>query len=240
MKSTTLRFTLAAVIAVYAGATARAALVLSEVLFNEVGSAGTGEWIEIYNTGPSSIDLTNYKIGDEEASGQTSLTEGMFQFPSGSSIAAGAVQIVSVDADAFQTIYGFLPTYEVTGANAGIPNLTVYSTWDPDGNTINMSNTNDQAVILDGSDALVDAASWGNTFAFNPGLAQPVLDGQSYERKNVFVDTNTADDWQLGPNPSGPAASRSTPGVARVPEPASMALMFGTALVGASLRRRRS
>ena len=56
------------------------AFVISEVLYNEVGSSFLGEWIEIYNGTGSSIDLSNYKIGDEETSGQTGNTEALFQF----------------------------------------------------------------------------------------------------------------------------------------------------------------
>src|SRR5688572_947828 len=130
----------------------RAALLISEVLFNEVGSDVTGEWIEIFNGGPSAIDLSNYKIGDEETSGGTSLTEALYRFPAGAMIAPGEVQIVSAGAARFLTVYGFLPTYESASTNPLVPDMTVYSTWDSDGGTINMSNTNDQAVLVDATD----------------------------------------------------------------------------------------
>lgn len=216
---------------------ASAALVISEVLYNEVGSDTGGEWIEIYNSGPGAIDLTNYKIGDEETSGGTGDTEGMFQFPGGASIGAGAVQIVAVDADDFFTNYGFLPAYEISGANATIANLTRYAAWDPEtstANTINLSNANDQALILDGSDAVVDALNWGNTVFLNPGLNPDAeADGQSYERINATVDTNTAADWKLG--------SPSSPGTVPVPEPASALLAAGAAAWAmGSVRRRGS
>jgi hypothetical protein len=218
---------------------ARAALVISEVVFNEVGSDVTGEWVEIFNTGPAAIDLSNYKIGDEETSGGTGTGEAMHQFPAGATIAPGAVQIVAVSATTFFTHYGILPTYEVNSTNPLVPDMSVYAAWDPDGVALNMANASDHILILDGSDALVDAASWGNTFAFDPGLGT-AADGQSWERKNVFVDTNTADDWQLGPNPAGSTAvQRSTPGVARVPEPASLALAFVAGGLALALRRKK-
>ena len=227
---------LAACAAILAARPCAAALLIGEVLYNEVGSNTGGEWIEIYNNGAAAIDLSNYKIGDEETQSATSATEGMFQFPLGASIGAGAVQIVAVDASVFQTNYGFLPTYEVTGADASVPNLTLYTAWDPDaglaGNTINMSNTNDQVAILDGSDAVVDAVNWGNTVYFNPGLNATTGDGRSYERTNPLVDTDAAADWQIG-NPSTPGV---VPGV---PEPSTIGL---AALAGVGLgavRRRR-
>jgi glycerophosphoryl diester phosphodiesterase len=217
-------------------APARGAVIISEVVYNEVGSAATGEWIEIYNNGASAVDLSNYTIGDEETSGGTSTTEALFQFPSGASIAPGQVQIISGDADAFFTIYGFLPTYETAGANVSVPNLTTYATWDPDGGVLNMSNTNDQAVLIGPDDTRVDAVGWGNTNAFNPGLDPDAEgDGQSYERINANIDTDTAADWQLGPA-STVAAERSTPGVVAVPEPGA----FGLALIGGALAVRRS
>jgi hypothetical protein len=209
---------------------------VSEVLFNEVGSDTTGEWIEIYNTGPAAVDLSNYKLGDEEASGGTSLTEALYKFPVGAVIASHQVQVIAVSATRFNTVYGFMPTYETAGTEAGVPDLTVYTTWDPDGGQINMSNTNDQAVIVGPADTVLDAASWGNTFAFDPALGT-TADGQSWMRKNVFVDTDTADDWQLGPGTEVAAAQRSTPGSVNVPEPATLVFALSAAAL-AFVRRR--
>jgi hypothetical protein len=214
------------------------ALVISEVLFNEVSSDTAGEWIEIYNSGPAAIDLTNYKIGDEETSGGAGTGETVVQFPSSASIGPGVVQIVAVSAARFQTVYGFAPTYELQGTNLSVGQMLAYSTWDPDGGLINMSNTNDQALLLNGSDAVVDAVNWGNTSFLNPGLAQPVEDGRSYERSNPLVDTDTANDWQLGPS-NATAALRSTPGVVPVPEPAAAVMLaLGIAAYGIARNRR--
>lgn len=212
------------------------ALLISEVVFNEVGSDTTGEWIEIYNNGNSAIDLSNYKIGDEETLGGTSTTEATLQFPSGSSIAAGEVQIIGVNATRFFTVYGFNPDYEIGGTDIGVPDLTVYSTWDPDGGVISMSNTNDQAVLIDGTDTIIDAASWGSsTFAFNPALGA-ALDGQSYQRIDPNVDTDTAADWETVGTVDDAAAARSTPGV--VPEPSALAGVLGFGLLGLIRRKR--
>jgi hypothetical protein len=232
------KFALAIALIATASHSAQGAIVLSEVLFNEVSSDTTGEWIEIYNTGPAAVDLSNYKIGDEEASAGTSLTEALYQFPAGAMINSGEVQVIAVSATRFNTVYGFMPTYETAATEAGVPDLTVYAAWDPDGGQINMSNTNDQAVIVGPADTVLDAASWGNNFAFNPSLGT-TADGQSWMRKNVFVDTDTADDWELGPGTEVAAALRSTPGVANVPEPATLALALGAVALTAIRRRVR-
>jgi hypothetical protein len=213
-----------------------AALLISEVVFNEVGSDTTGEWIEIYNTGPAAVDLTNYKIGDEETLAGTTATETMFQFPSGASIAPGQVQIVAVSATTFQTNYGFLPTYETSATNGSVPDMTNYLTWDPDGGQISMANTNDQALILGPADSVVDAVNWGNNTFLNPGLAQPVLDGQSYQRINANVDTDTAADWAVVEGAT--AAARSTPGTVPVPEASTLVLAIVGMLSAFGSRRR--
>lgn len=218
-------------------APSHAALLISEVVFNEVGSDTTGEWIEIFNTGPAAIDLTSYKIGDEEALNGTTATETMFQFPSGASIAPGQVQIVAVSAATFFTNYGFLPTYETAGSNPSVPDLTNYLAWDPDGGQISMSNTNDQALILGPSDTVIDAVNWGNNTFLNPGLAQPVADGQSYQRINPYVDTDTAADWALVEGAT--AVARSTPGTVPVPEASTVALLIAGALTAFGTRRRQ-
>jgi hypothetical protein len=223
--------------AVAAGGTARGALLINEVVFNEVGGDVTGEWIEIYNSGDATIDLSNYKIGDEETSGQLSTTEALYKFPSGASIAPGEIQIVAVSATTFFTHYQVNPTYESSSTNPNVPDMTVYSTWDSDGGAINMSNTNDQAVLVDSTDTVIDAASWGNTFAFNPALGT-ALDGQSYERIDARVDTNSASDWQA--TPGATAVERSTPFAVNVPEPTSLGMCLAGALIaGARGRRRR-
>ena len=213
----------------------QAALVISEVLYNEVGSDRDGEFYEIFNNGAAALDLTNYKIGDEETQGSTGATEGMFQFPAGATIDAGEVQVVSINANVFESEYGFLPNYEVNieaGDHPGVPNMSVYSAWDPDGDRINGSNSGDQLLILDADDNLIDAVNWGNPLFLDPGLdADAESDGQSYERINPLVDTDAAADWALG-DPSSPGRV--------IPEPAALLLAAGLSCCLIACRRRIS
>ena len=218
---------------------AQGAVVITEVCFNEVSTDTTGEWVEIYNSGPAAVDISNYKIGDEETSGGDSEAGGMWQFPAGTSIASGDVLVIAVSGARFQTVYGFSADFELTGTDVNAADMQAYLTWVNPAENINMNNTNDQAVLLDGSDAIADAVSWGNTFAFSPAVdITGNIDGQSIQRKNATIDTNTAADWELGPATS-PAATRSTPGVVAVPEPASigLALLGGVLAVGRPRRR---
>jgi hypothetical protein len=222
--------------AVAVPSSSRGAVLLSEVLFNEVGSDTTGEWIEVMNTDPAlPAAVGGFGLGDEEASGGTSTTEALFRFPAGAAIPANDVVVVAVSATRFFTVYGFNPDFEFSSTDPTVPDMIADPVWDTDGGVVNMSNTNDQAVLVDAGTTIIDAASWGNTFAFNPGLAQPVLDGQSYYRTS-FTDTDTADDWAASPD-TGVAATRSSPGVI-VPEPGTLGVLGVAGLALAAHRRR--
>ena len=184
-------------------------VIISEVLFNEIGSDVSGEWIELYNRGESDVDLTNWRIGDEETAGAMSLTEAMMFFPDGTMIKSGQFFIVAANAYTFEANYGFAPDVEVASGSAGdnpeVPNLTTDDEWDPDGGILNMSNSQDQVLLRNASGFEVDRVAWGpSSSQLDPNAES---DGQSWFRTNLMVDVSLLDDWELTP-----IESLSTPG----------------------------
>ncbi|MEJ6578214.1 MAG: lamin tail domain-containing protein [Akkermansiaceae bacterium] len=174
---------------------------ISEVLFNEVGGDIGGEWIELYNNGETEISLKGWSIGDEETEGASSLTEAMMLFPDDLVIMPGQFVIVAANALTFESIHGFVPAVEVASGTAGdnpnVPNLIIDSAWDPDGGIINLSNSQDQVLLRDDSQVEVDRIAWGPSSSQLDPDAE--ADGQSWFRKNLSIDTDASEDWDLTP-----------------------------------------
>ena len=210
-----------------ATSSAPAAVLISETLYNEVGGDTTGEWVEIWNTGDTLVDISGYKVGDEETQGGDSESGGMWQFPAGTTLSPGQVVTVTVSAARFNTVYGTAPSFELAGTDPAVPDMVPYLTWVDPPEYNNSANGSDQSILLGPDDTIADLVGWSDN-ATDTVLLSNELDGQSYERIGP-IDTDTAADWRLG--------NLSSPGVAPVPEPAGLALVGLAGL--AALRRRR-
>ena len=166
-------------------------LLITELLFNPAGDEPGGEWVEVYNVGDMSLDLSNYKIGDEENEGGS---EGMYRFPSGVSIGAKGVLVIAYRAITFADVYGENPDFEYSQSDPGVPSMFKYAAWS--GGSVFLNNTGDEVLVLDDNDELADAVSWGSSnFAFIPSVPK-VAEGVSLERYPADMDTDTAGDWR--------------------------------------------
>jgi hypothetical protein len=81
-------------------------LLISEVMLHSSGIEPDSEWVELYNSGGATLNLSTYKLGDEETRGQG---EGMLVFPSGASLAPGQVIVIANKAANFITVLVFTP-----------------------------------------------------------------------------------------------------------------------------------
>lgn len=190
-------------------------LLISEVLYNPIGAEPDREWIEIYNAGAASIDLTNYKVGDEETLGGT---EGMVRFPNGVSILPGQVIVIANRATAFFAVYGFKPDYEILNSDGTVPNMlnTALAS-----GSVALDNDGDEVILLDAGDVVVDVVSWADSaFAFNPPPPN-IPEAHSLERRPANLDTDTAGDWV---DQASPAPRRADANLLRVVSPSDSGL----------------
>lgn len=172
-------------------------LLISEALYDGSQTSEGDEFVEIYNMTAGTIDLVagDYKLGDEETSGQG---EGMYRFPSGATIGPGAFVVIAKNADAFNTRFGFLPDYEfaVGGDNATVPNMVKYTTWTS--GSFGLANEGDEVLLLDASDSCVDGMRYGNsTFAGCnlSGTNPTATDPNSLHRLSLSSDTDDMSDF---------------------------------------------
>jgi DNA/RNA endonuclease YhcR with UshA esterase domain len=104
------------------------------------------------------VDLSLYKIGDEETKGQG---EGMVRFPPGTTIGARGLLVVAKNAAQFEARFGFYPDFEVRVSGAGyvdtptVPNMDKYTPWAT--GSWALSNTGDEVLLLGPADEIVDA-----------------------------------------------------------------------------------
>ena len=175
-------------------------LLINEIYYDPLGSEPNEEWIELYNPGVVAIDLSNHKIGDEEIQGGG---EGMYSFPTGSSINPDAFLVVANRAVSFYALYGKNPDFELIESDSLVPNLIKYTTWA--NGSVNLSNTGDEVLLLDGTDSVIDAVVYGGG-SYDSIIAYPgvVKSGHSIERLSKGGDTdNCATDFvnQATPTP---------------------------------------
>ncbi|MDX1524314.1 MAG: lamin tail domain-containing protein, partial [Anaerolineae bacterium] len=133
-------------------------LLISEVLFDPLGSEPGEEWIELYNLSPGTITLEHFKIGDEESLGGS---EGMYAFPAGASLPAGQLVVIANRTDAFEAIHGFKPDYEFNDSDPAVPDMVKHINWS--GGSVSLSNGGDDVLLLDFFDQVIDAVSWGSS-----------------------------------------------------------------------------
>lgn len=117
------------------------------------------EFLELYNTGTSTVDLSNWKI------------DGIgFTFPASATIGPGAYLVVAHDANSFQAKYGFAPNYDYSSGGK------------------KLSNSGELIRVLDANGIVVDQVGY-STFApwpvtpdeEGPSLERidPTLDGNT-------------------------------------------------------------
>jgi hypothetical protein len=181
-------------------------LLITEVLYDPAGTEPDGEWIELFNAGGSTIDLSGYKIGDEETSGDS---EGMFIFPSGAELAPGDVLVVANRAVSFYKNHARLPDFELRESHPYIPDLQKYTAWS--GGNVELNNGGDEVLLLDASDGQVDGVSWGSSSEVLDPPVAAVLEQHSLERRPAYQDTNHAVDWVDQDLPAPGQVELSTP-----------------------------
>jgi endonuclease/exonuclease/phosphatase family metal-dependent hydrolase len=176
-------------------------ILITEVYFDTVGVDGDEEWIEIANLSANAIDLSNYRLGDEESQGGG---EGMVRFPSDALIEPATVIVIAQTATGFRRLFGQDPQYELRESDTSVPNLATDTEWAA--GEVALANDGDEVLLFDQNGLVVDAVAYGDSAYASPGTYSgpavvPGPTGQSIERIPAGCDTDTSADWRIGHTP---------------------------------------
>jgi DNA/RNA endonuclease YhcR with UshA esterase domain len=137
-------------------------LLISEVCYDGTVPETEGdEFVELFNPTGDVVDLSLYKIGDEETKGQG---EGMVRFPSGTTIGPQDLLVIAKNAAQFEARFGFYPDLEVRASGADyadtptVPNMEKYTAWAS--GSWALSNSGDEVLLLGPADQVVDAIAY--------------------------------------------------------------------------------
>lgn len=178
-------------------------LQITEVYYDTIGNDNVEEWVEIYNPTNFDIDLTGYKIGDEETKGGN---EGMYMFPDEVVIGAGEMIVVARCAMGFYNLYHKFPDLEIDASDDNVTdfsntaNMTKYTGWAS--GSFSLTNTGDEILLLDLTDNVIDAVVFENGVFGTIVKHAGVNTGESLSRKDLDVDSdNCALDFETIYNP---------------------------------------
>jgi len=189
---------------------------ISEVLYDGTVAGTEGdEFVELRNPGSMTLDLTGYRIGDEETMGGN---EGMYYFPAGTIIPVGECLVVAKNAAQFRERFGFDPDLEmrVTGSDYQdtpfVPNMVRDTGWGSGGWAL--ANDGDEVLLLDPPGQMVDAISYEDGNGAAVGVTGHIAADEPLSLQRV--GTTDSNDMHMDfviddPNPGVPTDVRAAP-----------------------------
>ena len=142
--------------------------VISEVYIEAGGK--NNEWIEIYNPTSTPYNITGWILSDyyNTYAQTTSSYECAYVFPN-KTLEPGEYIIVAYNATAFESTYGFSPSFEIAGADPNVPDLQADTNLcDPTTSSMDLYERYDEVLLFKKSYdfyMVIDAVWWGNETA---------------------------------------------------------------------------
>ncbi|MEQ9308547.1 MAG: lamin tail domain-containing protein [Balneolaceae bacterium] len=155
-------------------------IVINEINYNSPSDMDSNDWIEIFNHGSSTVDISGWIIKDSN-------DDNVFAFPANTTLTAGAY-IVAVN-----TIENF---------DAVFPNVqNRIGTID-----FNFSNGGELVRLYDSSEVLVDQVEYDDA---SPWPTEPDGDGSTLELKDPELDNSLASSWAASAGFGTPGSTNS-------------------------------
>jgi len=201
--------------AVLSANSGHAAIIITEIMYDPLGTEPAAEWIEIYNNGGSAVDLQNWQI-DDIAGGESAATLTTSSF----SIAAGGFVILST-----RTLSVFNSTWGTSLSSAQFLQLASWAQF---------NNTGDEVRLLDSSSVVQSSVTYTESSPWPSGGAA----GTSYGFVGDLGDASAytlGGNWRLSSTLDGVLTSSESdtgsPGIQPVPEPVHFTLFCALGLL---------
>lgn len=194
--------------------TAAPPLLISEILYDGQSPATEGdEFAEICNPNSVPVDVTGYKVGDEETAGGG---EGMYYLPDDRVLPSDGCLVIAKDAAEYQARFNQPPDFDLT-------QLDKYSQW-ASGNW-SLANTGDEVVLLGPADTVFDSVAFRNGDYAGLGLAPDASAPAPHSLHRIWpqdTDAMPSDFLRTDPAPRSvsplPAAPAAFPAPATLPD----------------------
>jgi len=205
-------------------------VIITEIMYNSAGiydgtNGGTSsEWVEIFNNGTAAVDVSGWRLDDEDTANWSAL-------PAGSILLPGEAAVINSSPTEFKQTWG-----------SGVK--VFQSTWS------NLANSptaiNEVLTLLDASDATIDIANYLVSTDGWPASGN----GRSIYLRNGYFNNDIGSNWgQSNAGVDGawsPATAvepfytteHASPGFVIVPEPSTLSLLLLGFLGMSALRRR--
>jgi hypothetical protein len=169
-----------------------------QVIITEIAdpnNESNARFVEIYNIGPSSVDLTGWELRRYTNDSSSPQVSGI-NLSSVGVLAVGNYVIVARDATTFQSVYGFAPT--LTGSS---------------GSAVD-SNGDDKIAILNASDTIIDIFGTPGSDSNNENSAMNFEDGRTERISSVTApnSTWTASEWDTDNDQGFGSGAQDAPG----------------------------
>jgi hypothetical protein len=155
-------------------------LVINEINYNPSDSFNPGDWVEVYNPHPYTLDITGWVFKDEDDSH-------IFAFPEGTSVEANGYLVICTDGTAFASLF---------------PEVNNYI-----GNTgFGLSGGGELIRIFNASGTLIDQVTYDDEA---PWPTEPDGNGPTLELIRPDLDNALAESWMASPLHGTPGAENS-------------------------------
>jgi phosphatidylserine/phosphatidylglycerophosphate/cardiolipin synthase-like enzyme len=162
-------------------------LLISEVLYDSPG-LDNAEFIELVNPTGSTIDLSNFSLGD--AVNPTDF-EDVRRFPAGTMLVPRTALVIATTATGFFAEFGKNPDFEILNTDPAVSSLIDDPNWGSTNTYLQLGNAGDEIILRDANDQVVDVVTYGS--GSYPGVTTcPLITllNASLERSPFWRDTD--------------------------------------------------